>query len=255
VARQQKTHGMTIRIEAATGTHIGDKPEQQDRLVILQSARARDVLLAVVADGMGGLSGGAMAAEQVISTATQVFEAYSPASESADALLRAVADEAHVAIKLSRFTSEQQPHSTIVAMLLQGERADWVHSGDSRLYHFRGTRLLSQTVDHSWVEQLFREGKIKSEERLTHSQRNLLVSCLGAKNDPRLDFGHSDSLQPGDALLLCSDGLWAYFTEAELGKVLAALPARQAAEKLVAVARARAQGGGDNLSLVVVKIG
>jgi len=245
---------MTIRIEAATGTHIGDKPDQQDRLVILSSERHRGVLLAVVADGMGGLSGGAMAAEQVISTATQLFESYAPSSEPAEALLRSIVEEAHVAIKLSRFTSEQQPHSTIVALLLQGEHADWAHSGDSRLYHFRGPRLASQTVDHSYVEQLYREGKITSDERLTHRQRNLLVSCLGAKSEPRVDFGRAASVQPGDAFLLCSDGLWAYFSDEELGKVLAALPPRPAAEKLVAAARVRARGSGDNLSLIVVKI-
>jgi serine/threonine protein phosphatase PrpC len=245
---------MTIRIEAATGTHIGDKPDQQDRLAIIPSERLRGVLLAVIADGMGGLSGGAMAAEQVISTATQLFETFTPSSEPGERLLRSIVDEAHVAIKLSRFTSEQQPHSTVVALLLQGERADWVHSGDSRLYHFRGERLLSQTVDHSYVEQLYREGKIGAGERLTHRQRNLLVSCLGAKTDPRVDFGQAAPVQPGDAFLLCSDGLWAYFTEAELGKVLATLPARQAAEKLVAAARVRARGTGDNLSAIIIKI-
>jgi serine/threonine protein phosphatase PrpC len=232
---------MTIRIEAATGTHIGDKPDQQDRLAIIPSERLRGVLLAVIADGMGGLSGGAMAAEQVISTATQLFETFTPSSEPGERLLRSIVDEAHVAIKLSRFTSEQQPHSTVVALLLQGERADWVHSGDSRLYHFRG-------------ERLYREGKIGAGERLTHRQRNLLVSCLGAKTDPRVDFGQAAPVQPGDAFLLCSDGLWAYFTEAELGKVLATLPARQAAEKLVAAARVRARGTGDNLSAIIIKI-
>jgi len=240
-----------MQIEAATGTHIGDKPEQQDRLAVETRA---GMLLAVVADGMGGLTGGALAAEQVVSTATRLFNAHTPAGETAGAFLRAIAEEAHIAVKLARYTSEQEPHSTMVALLLHGDRADWAHSGDSRLYHFRGTALASRTVDHSYVEHLYREGKIAAAERDTHPQRNLLVSCLGARESPRLDLGAAGALQPGDAFLLCSDGLWAYFTETELGAVLAGLAPRQAAEKLVAVARSRSKGSGDNLSLVIVKL-
>lgn len=239
-------------IEAATGTHIGDKNEQQDRLTVLSGGGA---LLAVVADGMGGLTGGAMAAEQVVSTAGQLFGSWSPGAEPAETLLRAIAEEAHVAIRLSRFTSEQEPHSTLAALLIQGERASWAHSGDSRVYVFRGTTLVYRTIDHSYVEQLHREGTISAAERETHPQRNYLVSCLGAKDAPKVDVGSASDLRAGDAFLLCTDGVWAYFTEAEIGAVLAGLPPRQAAEKLVAAARARAKGKGDNLSLVIVKLG
>jgi PPM family protein phosphatase len=243
---------MALQIEAATGTHIGDKKEQQDRLAVFPGS---GVLLAVVADGMGGLTGGAMAAEQVISTAKQLFDAWSPATEPGEALLRAVADEAHVAIRLSRFTSEQEPHSTLVALLVHGERACWAHSGDSRIYLYRGGTLVYRTVDHSYVEHLHREGKISSAERETHPQRNFLVSCLGAREAPRVEIGSAAELRAGDAFLLCTDGLWAYFTEAELGAVLTGLAPRQAAEKLIAAARVRAKGNGDNLSLVIVKLG
>src|SRR3954469_14433739 len=142
---------MALQIEAATGTHIGDKKEQQDRLAVLPGMRGQGSLLALVADGMGGLTGGTMAAEQVISTARQLFDTWAPATEPGETLLRTVAEEAHVAIRLCRFTSEQEPHSTLAALLVQGERADWAHSGDSRVYHFRGDALLYRTVDHSYV--------------------------------------------------------------------------------------------------------
>lgn len=242
---------MALSIEAATGTHIGDKKEQQDRLAVLPGSGA---VLAVVADGMGGLTGGSMAAEQVISTARQLFGSWSPAAEPGEALLRAIAQEAHVAIRLARFTSEQEPHSTVVALLVRGERAHWVHSGDSRLYIFRGATPVFRTVDHSYVEQLHREGKISAAERETHPQRNYLVSCLGARDEPRVEVGAAGDLRAGDAFLLCSDGLWAYFTDAELGAALATLAPRDAAEKLVAAARVRAKGNGDNLSLAIVKL-
>jgi PPM family protein phosphatase len=243
---------MALSIAVATGAHIGDKKEQQDRLAVLSGSGA---VLAVVADGMGGLAGGAMAAEQVISTARQLFGSWSAATEPGDALLHAIAQEAHVAIRLARFTSEQEPHSTVVALLIHGERAHWVHSGDSRLYIFRGATPVFRTVDHSYVEQLHREGKISAAERETHPQRNYLVSCLGAKDAPKVEVGSASDLRPGDAFVLCTDGVWAFFTDAELGSALAALEPRQAAEKLIDAARARAKGNGDNASLVIVKLG
>jgi PPM family protein phosphatase len=239
-------------IEAATGTHIGDKKEQQDRLAVLSGAGA---LLAVVADGMGGLTGGAMAAEQVVSTAKQLFGAWSPAAEPAEALLRSIAEEAHVAIRLSRFTSEQEPHSTLAALLVHGERASWAHSGDSRVYLYRGATLVYRTIDHSYVEQLHREGAISAAERETHPQRNYLVSCLGAKDAPKVEVGSASDLRAGDAFLLCTDGVWAHLGEAEIGQVLAGLAPRQAAEKMIDAARVRAKGNGDNASLVIVKLG
>jgi serine/threonine protein phosphatase PrpC len=80
-----------------------------------------------------------MAAEQVILKARQNFESFAPASESAPDLLRSI-DEAHIVIKLTRFTSEQDPHSTAVVFMMQPDRADWAHCGDSRFYHFRSGR-------------------------------------------------------------------------------------------------------------------
>ena len=245
---------MPIRIEAGTGQHIGDRAEQQDRLIILPSKREPGVLLAVVADGMGGHTGGAMAAQQVISTTQQLFENFSTRDDSPQRLLTAIVNEAHMIITLSSFTSEQEPHSTVVAMLLQKERADWAHVGDSRLYHFRGQPLVQRTRDHSYVEQLFAEGKITEDQMETHPNKNLLVHCLGSTNAPHIDFGATDKLMPDDTFMLCSDGVWAYFSNLELGSILAACPPRTAAEQLISLARERSNGRGDNCSLAIVKL-
>ena len=121
---------MPIRIEAGTGQHIGDRTEQQDRLLIIPSKKEPGVVLAVVADGMGGPTGGAMAAQQVVSTAQQIFENYSTKDETPQKLLTSIVHESHLIITLSSYTSEQEPHSTVVAMLLQKDRADWAHVGD-----------------------------------------------------------------------------------------------------------------------------
>jgi len=137
--------------EACVAKHTGDRTEQQDRAAVFAHPTRKGTLMAVLADGMGGHSGGAMAAEQVILKAKQNFEAFAPASESAPDLLRSIVDEAHIVIKLTRFTSEQDPHSTAVVFMMQPDRADWAHCGDSRFYHFRNGVLVTRSVDHSLV--------------------------------------------------------------------------------------------------------
>jgi serine/threonine protein phosphatase PrpC len=129
-----------------------------------------------------------------------------------------------------------------------------VHAGDSRVYHFRGPDLVSRTIDHSFVQRLINEGQITEEEANTHPQSNLLTGCLGTQQDPPLTLGHIEELAVGDTILACSDGLWHYFTPKEMGAIVHTLPAREASEMLVSKARHRARGGGDNLSLALVRV-
>ncbi len=243
-----------FKIAACTAQHIGDRNEQQDRVGIFQSRRMPGSALFVVADGMGGKTGGAMAAQQVMTTAKSLFEEFSPVNESVDTLLRQIVLEAHTVIKLSALSSEKEPHSTIVALLLQPDRADWAHVGDSRLYRFHDGELVERTIDHSYVEQLIAEGKIKPEEASSHRLSNLLTSALGTAKLPAVSFGGADTLAVGECYLLCSDGLWHYFSDAELGKMLYAEAPRLASERMIQVTRERARGAGDNCTLAIVRL-
>lgn len=245
---------MPLRIETCIASHIGDRREQQDRVDLFAHPKRPGILMAVLADGMGGHSGGAMAAEQVIVRAHQNLAVYAPQAETPRECLEEIIRDAHVAVTLTRFTSEKDPHTTAVVFLLHGGKASWAHCGDSRLYHFRGTETASRTTDHSLVEELLRLGRIGPLAAENHPQRNVLMSCLGGSDAPRVDHGEADRLVAGDAFLLCSDGLWGYFSDAELAAVIARQSARQAAEELIALARERAQGGGDNISLGLVKL-
>lgn len=208
----------------------------------------------MVADGMGGHTGGALAAEQVLHAARQNFEAHPPRPETVREMLAAAIGDAHDGIKLTRYTSEQDPHSTACLLVLQRGRGDWAHCGDSRLYHFRDGNLLARTVDHSYVNDLLQRGLITEEQAEHHPNRNLLTSCLGDKDAPRIEFGESTRLVGGDCFLLCSDGIWGCLADSELGRVLNELPPRQAAEVLINAARSRAGGRGDNCSLAIVRL-
>jgi Serine/threonine protein phosphatase len=89
---------------------------------------------------------------------------------------------------------------------------------------------------------------------LNHPQRNVLLSCLGSDREPRIEYGREEAPVAGDCFLLCSDGLWAYFTDFELAATLQEFPPRAAAERLIAQVRERAGGSGDNISLAVIKL-
>jgi serine/threonine protein phosphatase PrpC len=243
------------RLSAATGIHRGDRAYQQDQVQIMPHPRTPGCVMAVVADGMGGKSGGRKAADQVQLTAQQLFERFSPGRDDTAETLRQLVLESHLMIKLTAITSEEEPHSTVAAFILSpGKSADIVHAGDSRVYHFRGAAMVSRTIDHSYVQRLVDSGEITEEEANTHPQSNLLTGCLGTNQDPPFTHRRLERLEVGDTLLVCSDGLWHYFTPRELGAIVNALPPREASEMLVTKARQRARGGGDNLSLAIVRL-
>ncbi len=244
-----------FRLIASTGIHKGDRDYQQDQVLLLSHARFNGCVLAILADGMGGRSGGRKASDQVMMTARQLFDRYAPDSDDPVSMLANMVQEAHIVIRLTAITAEQEPHSTIAAFLIN-PRGDchWVHAGDSRVYHFRGGLLVKRTSDHSYVQALVDRGEITEAEANNHPHSNILVGCLGTESDPPLTTHLIPQLQPGDVLMACSDGVWHYFSPSELASVVESLSPREATEFLIDKARMRARGGGDNLSLVIVKV-
>jgi serine/threonine protein phosphatase PrpC len=245
------------KIEAGTGQHIGDRPEQQDRVALFAAPKAPGTMMAVLADGMGGRTGGAMAAEQVIRSAKQLFDEFSPATHSVDAMLQTIAMEAHTIIRLSGLSAEKEPHSTIVILVITAAgSAHWAHVGDSRLYRFTGPNFAERTIDHSFVERMVAQGKFTPEQAKNHRLSNILVNVLGSMRDePFVTLGHLDNVKAGESFLLASDGLWHYFSDEELGAAIAMNTPRNASEMLIRKARERAQGtDADNCSLAIVKL-
>jgi PPM family protein phosphatase len=243
------------RIHASTGIHRGDRDYQQDQVCLLHHPRSNSCLLAVVADGMGGRSGGRKAADQVMLTSRQLFERYDPDADDPSALLRQIVEESHLVIKLIAVSAEQEPHSTIAAFVLNPKgNSHWIHAGDSRIYHFRKGKMVFRTMDHSYVQTLVNQGEIREEDARDHPHANVLMGCLGTDNDPPVDIHVMQRLGPGDTIMACSDGLWHYFTPDELASTVAMLSPREACEFLIQKARGRAKGMGDNLSIAIVRL-
>lgn len=243
------------RLTASTGIHKGDRDYQQDQVLLLRHARVSGCVLAVLADGMGGRSGGRKASDQVMMTARQLFERYAPETDDAVVALTQLVQEAHTVIRLTAVSSEEEPHSTAAAFLINpGGDCYWAHAGDSRIYHYRGNKLIKRTLDHSYVQALVDRGELTEEQANVHPQSNILLGCLGTENDPPVSTHFIPQLHAGDVLMACSDGVWHYFTSDEIGSILSTLSAREATEFLIEKARSRGHGSGDNLSLVVVKL-
>lgn len=249
------------KIEAGTGQHIGDREEQQDRVALIAAPKAPGYMMAVLADGMGGAGGGAIAAEQAVRTAKQVFERFSPLTDAVETMLHEIADEVHTIIEIMSMASELRPQTTLAMLVLTPERtAIWGHAGDSRIYRYAGPNLAQRTVDHSYAEPGGpRHGSAATPDRHESALRppasTMLLNVLGKPGPaPVLTIGRHAELQAGDAFILCTDGLWHYCNEAECGAAIAMNAPRDAAQMLIRKARERATGNADNCSLAIVKL-
>ena len=243
-----------ISFSASSGTHQGDRESQQDRVCLFRNMREPNCILAIVADGMGGLTGGRKAADQVMLTADQLFKSFDSKTDDAADLLERIALEAHMVIGLTAITSKDQPHTTYAAFLITSEGAcHWAHVGDTRVYHFRNARMLKRTSDHSYVQSLIDNKEITPEQAINHPQSNVITQCLGSKATPKIVHDSTMQLRSGDVIMACTDGVWPYFKDPEMGSILENLNPREAAELIITTARTRSKRHGDNLSLAIVK--
>ena len=239
---------------ASTGIHQGDRESQQDRVSIFRSKREPNCALAIVSDGMGGLSGGRKAADQVMFTAEQLFKQFNSKTDDPQQLLQQIVLDAHLVIGLNAIASAEQPHSTFAAFLITSARkCHWAHVGDSRIYHFQQGQLIKRSSDHSYVQTLIDTNEITDEQAINHPKSNVLTRSLGSKLQPEIDHHDIENLSAGDVIMACSDGVWPYFKSNELGAILEKLNPREAAEFVITTARSRSRRRGDNLSIAIVK--
>lgn len=209
--------------------------------------------LAVIADGMGGHEGGQEASRLAVETIQDVYD-HDPADDPRDALLKGF----RIAHERIRQYAEAHPEfhgmgTTCTALALQDFRLYFVHVGDSRLYLVRGDSISRLTRDHSYVGRLVESGVLNSDEAENHPQRHILTAALGAGGEIIADSPDSPmTLENGDALVLCTDGLWGLVHEPEILKAVAGHEASAACAELVKMARER--GGPDNITVQILRL-
>lgn len=199
----------------AAFSHIGHRKENQDRYCVL-SAVETDSLLVIVADGMGGHEGGALAAQTIIETAAGMWKIPNT-EEPVEEFLHRLVNESHAAVKEAGNKQGLMPRSTLAALYLYKKaneiKAMSIHSGDCRIIQFSGTGVIAQTIDHSLAQLKVLQGRITQEEAATDPDQNKVISNIGGDDNPEAEITTWD-LSVGDHFVVCSDGFWgSYSTE------------------------------------------
>ena len=174
--------------------------------------------LLIVADGMGGYTGGEYASTMVVDAIVNVVE--KSKEVSAHVLRNAILEANHMVYRKSQSYKELEGMgTTAVVAYVQNNILYWDHVGDSRLYIYGEKGLQRMTKDHSMVQQLVEAGTITEEEVLHHPNRNMLTRAIGVYESVEVDTGMIEIFQ-NDRILLCSDGLSGYIEESKIEQVL-----------------------------------
>ncbi|MBF4994597.1 serine/threonine-protein phosphatase [Arthrobacter gandavensis] len=209
--------------------------------------------LAVVADGMGGHAGG-----NVASASTVLDLVHLDRPDLEDQAVTVLADEIQAANSLLSELVTTSPElsgmgTTVTAMLLQGDRAALAHIGDSRAYRLKDGVFEQISIDHTFVQRLIDEGRLRPEEAETHPHKNVLMRVLGDVDaSPELDLATFE-VEPGEKWLLCSDGLNAVLRDSDIEAVLRdSTDLSTAVDTLVELTLAG--GSPDNVTVAVIEV-
>lgn len=250
------TQATPIDYRAIAATDVGSvRKNNEDNLIFMKPhegvKRNTKGCIAVVADGMGGHSSGEIASRWATELIPRSY--FDSTAEILPSLQRAFERANRLIFQKSQEESRLKGMgTTCTAVVLHGHRLYLGHVGDSRAYLLRGERLIQLSSDHTYVQHLIRQGVIDPDEALTHPDRNLITQAMGTSGKLKADFQElEERFEPGDILLLCSDGLYEYISLEEWIPMLRALPLGEAADKFISLAKQR--GGHDNISILLVE--
>jgi serine/threonine protein phosphatase PrpC len=221
--------------------------------------RARAGCLYLVADGVGGAAAGEVASRYAVDKVLHDYFA-NPQGAGADAepdpgerlaaAVQAANDEIYAYNQ--EHTERREMGTTLVGAVIRGSELHVANVGDSRAYLVRGGAAEQITQDHNVVAGMVRRAEITAEEAVDHPFRNRLTRCLGMDPEVSVDlFQHQ--LQPGDTVVLCSDGLTRHVGDADIAHLTVEETPQAAARALVDLANER--GGEDNIAVTVIRLG
>jgi len=243
-----------VQFEFGRTSRLGNRPVNQDRIEVIESPAG---VVLVLGDGLGGKPGGDLAAQTLVDTVSEELALNPLPAEKPDAFLKELLRRAHYKILITGHEHKPplQPGTTAVICLIQNGMAWWAHAGDSRLYLFRNGLPLYRTTDHSYVEQLYQEGRISLKKLQSHPMRNYVTQCLGfSVHDPKITTSKGVAIKEGDVLLLCSDGFWDPLDEAQMGPLLDEQKLNLALNNLAERAEAASYPKSDNATAVAIRV-
>ncbi len=262
-AELYRSHNVIFSVGQRTDVGVERMVNEDSMLVLMASATFQSTSVPVgifaVADGMGGHKAGDVASRLVIETIARqgwsrllspMFEAQAMLDASSWVTQAVLA--ANQALYTQRKATMNNMGSTLVLALAQGEKVTIANVGDSRAYHLSAAGVRQITTDHSLVEQLVAMGKITREEARVHPRRNVIYRMMGERLDVDVDL-FEQVLAPGEALLLCSDGLSGMLEDETIWEIWhTSVSPQEACDRLVDAANQA--GGSDNIAVILVQI-
>ena len=210
----------------------------------------------IVADGMGGHKGGALAAQLAVQELTRQIK-QATATESVEQVIQAAFKKANETIYQKGHAGDPEVNgmgTTAVLLLISGRVARLAHVGDSRAYLYRDSVLKQLTTDHTMVQRMVEAGMLKPEDAADHPNASILERAIGTHESVEVDIAKEFSLQDGDAILLCSDGLSGYVTNQEIESALRSpSTSQEITTRLVNLALEK--GGRDNVTVQFIQYG
>lgn len=271
-SRQTPVYARALRQSSGYLTHPGKTREHNEdyvgvfQLAMDQSGSAEPVGLYVVADGMGGQAAGEFASRDSVRQAfvefinNQVMPQLQKITRRLDTAtadtpqgqLEKLVQTANQLVYRANQATHSDRGTTITAVLVIGSQAYFANVGDSRTYLLRNGELMQVTQDHSLVFSLWQAKQISEDEIYTHPRKNEVHRSIGDRAEVKVDM-FNRTLQPGDKLLLCSDGLWEMVRNPHIQQTMTTNATPQAiCDQLVRMANDN--GGEDNITAVVVAI-
>ena len=263
--RSEQTH---LKVVARTHPGMTGKNNEDRSLVTafrLGTNNPIPVLLAVLCDGIGGHHAGEVASEMAVNGITKIV-AESEGKHPVALLQNAIESASNQIYQEAQSDIEHRGMgSTTACALMIGSNLYTATVGDSRIYLLRGSGIQQITTDHTWIQEALEKGLITPDQVAGHPNAHIIRRYMGAPTPPKVDFrmrlqnGESDDqaaanqgtvLQPGDMLLLCSDGLTDLVNAEEIQQYLRGKPLDEAVDGLVDLANQR--GGHDNITIVAM---
>ena len=235
-----------MTFSVAYTSRIGGRDLNEDRSAYCYTSQS---VLLLVADGLGGYPLGEVASQMAVDCMVACFRRHAiPRLADSKAFLTRAFLTAHYEILRYAVVRSMAapPRTTLVAALVQDGQVQWAHCGDSRLYWVRDDAVRARTVDHAGPDR-------RHTGQVDVPQRHVLYTCVGAPTLPRIDVSEPAALEPGDKLLLCSDGLWGPLSDMEIARGIAHLPPHAATETLVQRAYRKAGARSDNLTALALE--
>ena len=265
--RTEKTHLKTL-----AGTHAGMTGKNNEdsfgvSAFLLDEESSTPVLLAVLADGIGGHNAGEVASALVVDTVSEVISQ----SDAADPLTTLNEAVQTASQRVQTMSGSSDGHkgmgSTLVTTWIIGKQLYTAYVGDSRIYLLRNRKLIRLTQDHSWIQEALDTGLITPEQAEGHPNAHVIRRYVGSPEPPEVDFrlrldpsetaqqsiaNQGMDLKNGDLLLLCSDGLTDLVNDEEIEDILNHTRPEKAINEMITLANER--GGHDNTTIVLIQV-